>query len=343
MSKVDKSIQNPKTLIVHSGVMHADDIMTAAILSYAYPGIEIKRMLDKDITEEMKEDSRTLICDIGKEYNPKKGLFDHHNDCTLMADGVKHSAVGLILPYLPKEFRGKMPQELLEQIDMIEHVDNGATHPLYDHNEYNLATFANVMNPTWNSNANSDSRFMEAVTLFREHLVEPMMEGRYSKSDELAMRSVYETRLAESEQALKDAEYLVTNAYNASKDRIVVLPQFAPWQSYLVDKDADFVIFPSNRGGYNLQCVPPELGSFDKKVELPDWHGDVKPEGMTFEAPGLFIAGFDTLEHALNAAKQVEMDHQNKGQQNQQIKEDLLDINLPEGGHNDTQSQLGES
>lgn len=73
-----------------------------------------------------------------------------------------------------------------------------------------------------------------------------------------------------------------------------------------------YVIFPSNRGGYNVQAVPPELGSNAQRKPLPEaWAGAPAAElqritgvaTATFCHPGRFMCGADTFEDAIKMAK----------------------------------------
>ena len=98
----------------------------------------------------------------------------------------------------------------------------------------------------------------------------------------------------------------------------MVLDQFVPWQEFIfasANKKAEevqFVVFPSNRGGYNWQCVPDALGSFGQRKPVPtEWRGlrgkDLQEltgvQTASFCHPAGFIGGADTLEDALALAK----------------------------------------
>ena len=300
-----------KKLIVHNGTMHADDVMTAAILTYFYPDLQVERLPDAKITEEMKNDPDIIIADVGGEYDPSRGLFDHHNPCPLRVDGKSHSALGLIL--MEDEYKAKIDPLILTKmqpfIDQIEYVDNGQEYDDYDPNGFNIPNFVSFMNPTWNSQADPDERFTEAVKTLRECFVEPMILDGPIK--EKTIEVIFDERKAESELALKEAEQIVMPAYMESEYETVVLPQYAPFQEFLYNKiDASYVVFPSNRGGVMLQCVAQEPDSFTVKKELPDWLIN-KPEGLIFEYGAgdphktKFIANFETEQQAKDAAIQA--------------------------------------
>lgn len=57
------------------------------------------------------------------------------------------------------------------------------------------------------------------------------------------------------------AEQIVEEAIEKAEEHIMVLNHFVPWQEYIFSStspkadEIQFVVFPSNRGGYNWQCV----------------------------------------------------------------------------------------
>ena len=147
---------SPKKLIVHPGIMHADDVMTAAFLTNIFPGLIVERPLDTDITEEMKNDPEIMICDVGKEYDPSRNLYDHHNECPLREDGMPHSALGLVLMNFRDMIGDAAFEKMKNDIDMIEHIDNGQPDEMYDLGTFNIINLVRVMNPTWNSASDPD-------------------------------------------------------------------------------------------------------------------------------------------------------------------------------------------
>ena len=98
----------------------------------------------------------------------------------------------------------------------------------------------------------------------------------------------------------------------------MVLDQHVPWQDFILlsqnKKAADilFVVYPSNRGGYNWHCVPDAIGSFGQRKSVPDeWKGlsGTKLQEITgiqtasFCHHNGFIGGADNLCDAIAIAK----------------------------------------
>jgi len=73
-------------VITHGGQFHADELLAIAIIRLILPNIEIKRKFK--ISSEEYNDPSILVIDIGRYYEPKKGLFDHHQDRSLMASNL---------------------------------------------------------------------------------------------------------------------------------------------------------------------------------------------------------------------------------------------------------------
>ena len=90
-----------------------------------------------------------------------------------------------------------------------------------------------------------------------------------------------------------------------------------PWKSLVLNSENEkakeilFVVFPSNRGGYNVYTVPKEEGSFENRKSLPkEWAGlrDEKLQEVTgiktarFCHNACFICTAETKEDAMKLA-----------------------------------------
>lgn len=87
---------NYSKLITHSGYPHSDDLLAVCIALYMFPSIREVNRLPK-VTREMLDDPNILVLDIGEEYTPEKGNFDHHQDGE---DVEGKSAVRLLMNYI---------------------------------------------------------------------------------------------------------------------------------------------------------------------------------------------------------------------------------------------------
>lgn len=258
------------TLITHSGIFHADDVLCAALARKIFESIQIVRVFNAPENLDGKD---IIIVDIGG------GKYDHHQpDAAVRKDGKKRAACGLLFAdYWDVIFPDEESAMAFERdfIIPIEDQDNGAAR-----NPLSMAISA--FNPEWDSKKSADECFLEAVD-FMSTILEKQIARALSKARAVS---------------------IVEEAYQASEDkRLVVLPRFAPWQSVLAERETIYIIFPSLRGGYNLQAVPVEDGSFITKQPLPESWLKEKPTDCTFVHPGRFLAAFQTEEAAIEAAK----------------------------------------
>jgi len=111
---------------------------------------------------------------------------------------------------------------------------------------------------------------------------------------------------------LAEAEVLAAKA-NAG---VVVLEKFVPWGEHIQKRpdqaDLLYVVFPGERGGYMLQQIPKETGSFEGRKPLPEaWAGlrdlDLREltgvADATFIHPGRFCGGAESLDGTLRLAQ----------------------------------------
>lgn len=259
----------PSKVYTHGGVFHADETFACALLRVLNPSLVIERVFKSPETVEDHE----LVVDIGL------GRFDHHQaeGVPTRPDGGKRATVGLIWDEVKDLlFQTSETQDRFETsyIVPVETQDNGG-----DINP--LSLMIGAMNPTWDeAPAVGAERFEKAVCFF-EKLIE---------------------REQEREASALRGQNIVTSALEKAEkeghESVVVLEQFAPWQSILVPSKAEFVLFPSNRGGWNVQTVPTELGGRESKKLLP---AQEEMEGCTFRHVGGFLASFPTKEEAVKA------------------------------------------
>ena len=258
-------------IVVHGVKFHADDVFCVAMASLCFPNAEIVRT--NTVPEEYKSDAKTIVADIGG------GKYDHHQaDAEKRENGERYAACGLLFRDLKNMlFRGV--EDYCENFETlfiipIERADNGG-----ENNP--LSEAVSSFNPGWDTDKDYDEAFAEAVDFARGIILR-------------------EIRRAISEGT---AKRIVQEAFDKSDGDIVELPMYLPWRRYLVPTTARFAVYPSYRGGYNLQVVPASLDSKKAKQDLPEAWLEHKPEGCTFVHPALFIASFESKEDAMEAAR----------------------------------------
>lgn len=263
-----------------------------------------------------------ILVDVGGEYDPARLRFDHHQrgfETTLSpAHKIKLSSAGLIYKHFGREvletITGSQDANELDIlyarvyhnfVEAIDAIDNGISQypgdaqPLFV-SRTDLSSRVGHLNPAWNEEGvDVDSRFRAAVQL---------------TGDEFTREVLHLHR------AWWPARAIVTRALDARKHvhssgRIILLEQFAPWQSHLFDLEAEqrvqppvlYVLFCDQSGSWRVQAVAEREDSFASRRALPEpWRGlrDDElsrvagiPDCIFCHATG-FIAGNKTREGA---------------------------------------------
>lgn len=266
--------------MTHGGIFHADDVFSAALLKLINPDIEIIRAFD------VPPDFDGIVFDIGS------GRFDHHQEgAEVRENGVPYAAFGLLWREFGEEVIGvgATPEQGVKDAARF---DESFIQPLDEDDNTGkgnqLAGVISIFNPNWDSDEPADACFTQAV--------------------ELAMTVI--KKKIERMKSIQRAKELVETALANAKDHIVILPRFAPWRGILVKSDAEFVVYPSQRGGYSAQVVPGDADSEEQKCDFPEeWAGKPEDElkkisgvsSLTFCHKGCFMISADSLDDAIKA------------------------------------------
>lgn len=282
--------------ITHGGKFHADEVLATVILGKVFDNLTVYRTFK--VPENI--DNKVIVYDIGG------GRFDHHQNGGNgeRFNGVPYAACGLIWKRFgprvvencnnPLGVWNIIDRELIQGVDAVDNGDMPSVD--YPAHNMNITTIISMFNPNWDEEDNYDDAFLKAVSL---------------------AEVVFDNVLAYAESKTKAREQ-VEEAIEASKEHIMVLDKYLPWQGYVLSslnekaKDIQFVVYPSRRGGYNFQCVSVTFNSFCQRKPVPaSWRGlsDAKLQKVTgvptarFCHPAGFIGGAETLEDTLAMAK----------------------------------------
>ena len=264
-----KEIMNYKKAITHAGIFHADDVMSTAFLRILNPELEVERVFR--VPEGLEED--VLVFDIGG------GQFDHHqkdNECR--PNGVPYASFGKLVRAfggelgLSNESLATFDAEIVQPVDATD--NGGEPDP--------LSRVLSAFNPAWDEKADSAERFWQAVGV----------------ADQLLRKEINTLRSVDS------ARSIVLKAAEEMEGGVVILEQYAPQDALQSVPDAQFVVYPSARGGWNIQTVPSDENPMVGRTPFPEeWLGHPDTSlGMTFCHPGNFLASAETREQAIAIA-----------------------------------------
>ena len=272
-------------LVTHSGIFHADDVFSTAFMMILNPNAKVYRTLKPDdFVEEIKKNEPNAKCCI---YDIGRGKFDHHqNDTPIRDNGIKYAAFGLLwkefgdweqYPYLDEEF--------IQSLD--DHDNGGKTSELsciiklFNKNKYDSDLPDDM--PYFNDIV-ENNMFLEAVDIAKKILYRKL----YSYDEENDIKDI-----------LKEQEIKV----NSLKLKWIYSPIAPKNNRYLYEEDIRLIVYPSDRGGINVQFRSDEYGSMKASYKFPDmWCGaEFKdlPEGVTFVHKSGFLANCKDMDSAM--------------------------------------------
>jgi uncharacterized UPF0160 family protein len=277
-----------KTIAVHDGTFHADDVFAVAILLLINPKLTVVRSRNPETLA-----NADFRIDVGGKHSSATGDFDHHmtGGAGKRPNGIPYAACGLIW----KKFGSLLApgERTFEHIDRrivqtVDAIDSGyeCGDSKQTLSQYTIADAVDAFNPAWNdADQDNDTAFMRAVVFTQD---------------------VMRNELRHSAAFDAGRTYVVEAVSRATDPRVVILDHYCPWQEIVVRETAAlFVIFPSATGDWRIRAVPDKIGSFAVRRQLPKHWGGLSPEQLAavtgvedaiFCHQGLFIAGAASRE-----------------------------------------------
>ncbi len=285
----------PRSLAIHDGSFHADEVTASALLL-------LFDLIDRDKivrTRDMKViQACDFVCDVGGVYDPKRRRFDHHqSDYKEML-----SSAGMVLLFLKES--GWMEPHLYEYFNKsiimgVDAHDNGVAKL-----EPGTTSFSQVISnflPIEYDVApqEMDKSFMQAVEFALGHLERLKRRHAYT----LACKATVKKAMIHGSNAL-------------------IFEESLPWLENFFDlggevHPAQFVIMPAG-DHWKLRGIPPSLAERMKvRKALPSaWAGlrdqELKKlsgiQGAIFCHKGRFISIWETKEDATKALH-IAMEH----------------------------------
>ena len=273
-------------LYTHGGVFHADEVFSTALINIVREYFKLPLIFPERGFNPPMDDNTCLVYDIGG------GAYDHHQkDAECRPNGDKYAAFGLLwrdlapLLNLSDEEISYVDNILVKEIDLTDNFGAAAYPNL-------LSCQISKMNVNWNEDDKwQEDKFLDAVKIA---IILLCGDIRSAKSKFKAKRLVFD------------------KIEEAKESKIIILDQFMPWVDFVLasDSDAKFCIFPSKRGGYNIQCIPvsKEDGTFRCPFRA-EYYGqrdiNMLPEGATFCHASGFLMAVDTLDNAIRICNET--------------------------------------
>ncbi|WP_136439675.1 MYG1 family protein [Pacificoceanicola onchidii] len=259
---------NVSHLVTHSGGFHADELLSSVVLTRLFPSARLIRSRDP---EWISPREGRIIYDVGREYDPGAGMFDHHQKPNpLREDGSPFSSFGLIWKHFGRDYLKAMavPDAEVDAVHAsfdakfvwpIDMLDNGAMEPSSAGPlaGLTLPVLLETLKPEFDERdpAADDSAFAEALDVARAFV-------------EAAVRNL---------AAKRRAEAMVTEAISsAGESRVLELAMGMPFRAAIEKVGADhllFVVHPRDKD-WALTTIRKGGDTFESRADLPAaWAG----------------------------------------------------------------------
>ncbi|WP_415898482.1 MYG1 family protein [Neptuniibacter sp. QD48_11] len=280
------------TIVTHSGNFHADDVFSIAALRAIFPSFKLIRTRDEELIRQAD-----IVVDVGGEYDPDTGRFDHHQrgGAGERENGIPYSSFGLIWQKYGVEIcQGNAEVAQAVDADLVSAIDaidcgygDGVAKGV------SLSQTISMFNPTWQEETHFDEGFDEAV--------------------DFASR-VLNRFIASADGGISAKDIVAKAIENAEDPRVIVLEQYTPWKRtvHALSKEALYIVYPSDTGQWRIQAIPVKPGSFEDKKSLPkSWAGlsgkalqdETGISDAMFCHNGLFIAGCESFDSTMKMAE----------------------------------------
>ena len=287
-----KKFTEIKSVAVHDGVFHADDILCVALINViARKNVtSYIRTRDNDLIE--KAD---IACDVGF------GDFDHHQEAKeFYENGIMYAACGKVAralaadPEITDFGQEELEMLLVKGLYAVQAFDNGQDSKKDAIPNYpNPFTFVGTFN---NLNSNGGVYCSKQNGAFNACLCVAEM--------------VLSNILGQIKEEISDRN-IIKDAIANKKGRIAVFSAYCRgWQNALVDyndshigEEIVVVIFPGRGSQWNIQVVPQTKDPYNREAwaSVPGVVKDIP--GFVFRHTGAFMAVFETKEASLKAAE----------------------------------------
>lgn len=277
-------------IATHDGFFHADELFAIAALKLKFQKlgneVEIIRTRDKE-----KAFLCDYVVDVGREYNPDKNHFDHHQiDASLVRENsIPYAAFGLIWKHFGHNIVSSeavyeiVEKRLVQPIDAMDNALKLSTRVYEDLYEYNIANAIEAISISY-----TEKGLDEAFDISLK-IVESVLKGEIKKAED---------RVA--------SEKVVTDEINKQgQPNILILDKYHSWRTTVVNfPNIKFVLFPDIKSEkWYLQPAKNSLEEFgDERIKFPNsWLG--KEDGSLAEASGIEEAVFCHKSGYLAVAK----------------------------------------
>ena len=313
-------------IATHSGSFHADDVFGVAVLAALHPDHEIVRTRDPSQLA-----TAAFLVDVGGEWDPARGRFDHHqrgfDGARVRGDaagdaqrGEGYASAGLVW----REFGTAYVRQVARGMDAM--LDDAAVSAIAQDTDAVLVRYLDLVDTGAQAVAPGVFGLSSQIALLNSTWLEEQgLDGaaaarlqmeRFREAVALVQRLLHRLVLRRIGQQLAAGK--VRAGERLLGGRVLHLAEGGmPWTAVVVNEmpDVQLVLYPeSDESGqrYVLRTVPAREDSFDSRLDLPaPWAGlreqqlaaaSGVPDAL-FCHSNLFIAVARSFEGALRLAE----------------------------------------
>jgi len=293
-------LKSKKTIAVHDGNFHPDDVFAVAALSILLLG-KIKVIRTREEDKIVKAD---FVVDVGLEYNSKNNRFDHHQEghAGFRDDKIPYSSFGLVWKNYGEKICGSrkvaeiLDKKLVAVVDADDAGINLINQVIPNLNPFMLTDAVYAMRPTWKEDPSVINKyFLKAVDFAKEIL----------------LRQIKVTI------DLVEAEGLIEEVYNNTRDKRIIIFQEKYLPKILLCKYSEpvFVVYKEKYGNnWRVTTIDKTEQTFESRQNFPkSWWGKTGADlnnisGVTdaiFCRNGGIFAGARSKEGAIMLAEKA--------------------------------------
>jgi len=316
-----------QNILTHDGKFHADDVFSVATLSILNDGkIKITRSRNPETIEKFLK-AGDIIVDNGRDYNPEKNIFDHHQEGGAGAreSGVPYAGFGLIWKHFGRqvclkeikkqnsEFKKAEENKTADELNLnetVEYVWQQVDSGIVSNIDATDTGYTDYYSEKTHSSAFAPDKIVGSfVPNWREDYAEAdKIFANLSKAAEILIKR--EIKVSYDRFLAKN---IIEETYQNSPDkRLIIFKRGYPWKEILVEKPEPlYVVFPTiNNDGWMVQAVPVKKDSQEVRKPFPQsWRGktDSELEKVSGVKSAKFChnAGFLAGAHDFEGIKQL--------------------------------------
>ena len=244
-------------IVTHNGPFHIDDLCAVSLALLVYKDAQVIRTRDEEIIK-----NADMVIDVGREYDPARLRFDHHQRGGAgEREGIPYASAGLVWKEFGEILSGskdamlRIDNRLMKWIDAEDngvetYIEKPGVRP------YTFGTYIFAHIPS------RGQTLEDADRSFRDHI--PLMQD------------LLQAEIARAQEWLFSKEKMSALYSSASDKRLIIMDDRYQWRETLMQHPEPlYLVSPDMEPGkWTLRAIPKTLVGFESRKPLPEeWRG----------------------------------------------------------------------